>query len=373
VINESIKSKKKDVQSLSKLLYRNDIKAVRKRLTMWWNGEDIGRPVLMITAPRSTPLENIHIMPEPKGWLTNYSTSNFGYRLNLGIRTCINTHYLGEAVPNVPPDLGTNCLALYLGCRGLEQRETVYCESFVKDPESHRFELDPNNFYWDFTQRLVREFQRLGRGKFLTSFPDLVEGLDTLAAMRGTETLLMDLIERSEWVHHSLKQITEAYFHYYDVLYNLIKDETGGSLFWAWAPGRMAKLQCDFSTMISADMFAEFMVPALEEMSNRLDYCMYHWDGPGAIVHHDHLLSIPGLDMLQWTPGSGVESTADKRWWPLYHKTVDAGKKILIDLFSIDQLITFKKEFGPKLKSFMIYINAQSVEEAEQMLKIASY
>jgi hypothetical protein len=345
---------------------------VRGRMTTWWNGGDIGRPAMQITAPRPKPLEEIKAMPEPEGWVTHYSTSNFDYRVNLSARQCVNTYYLGEAVPTVSPDLAPNCLALYLGCKGVESPGTVWCEPFIDNPEETRFEYDPGNFYWDFSLRLGREQLRLGKGKFLVAFPDLIEGLDTLAAMRGTERLLIELIERSNWVHQSLRQITDLYFHYYDILYDMFRDEVGGSVFWAWAPGRMAKFQCDFSAMISPSMFGEFMVPFLTEMCERVSYCMYHWDGPGAIGHHDHLLSIPKLTMLQWTPGAGQEPTHHKRWWAMYHKTVEAGKKLMIGCDTIETLKLLKKEFGPGLKQFLIGMDAQSPEHAVEILKVAS-
>lgn len=358
---------------MTTLLYREDIDEVRERLTTWWNGGDIGRPAMQITAPRPEPLENVPVMPEPEGWATNYSTSNFEYRVNLAGRACVNACYLGEAVPTTAPDLAPNCLALYLGCKGVDKPGTVWCEPCIREPETARFEFESSNFYWDFTLRLGKEILRLGKGKFMTQFPDLIEGLDTLAAMRDTQKLLTDLIDRPDWVHDSLKQITGGYFEYYDILYDMFKDETGGSYFWAWAPGRMSKLQCDFSAMISPEMFGEFMVPVLTEMTERLDFCMYHWDGPGAIPHHDHLLSIPGLTMLQWTPGAGVEPVADKRWWPLYHKTLEHGKKmILLGVSGMDQLKALKKEFGPKLKRCMINMSAESREQAEEILNTVS-
>ncbi len=152
----------------------------------------------------------------------------------------------------------------------------------------------------------------------------------------------------------------------------MFRDEVGGSIFWAWAPGRMSKFQCDFCAMISPSMFDEFMLPVLTEMCERVSYCMYHWDGPGAIRHHDSLLSIPKLDMLQWVPGAGQEPTYHTRWWPMYHKTVDAGKKLLISCDNIDTLKALKKEFGPKLKQFLINMGAQSPEHAEEILKVAS-
>jgi len=357
---------------MAALLYREDMDEVRQRLTTWWNGGDLGRPALQITAPREKPIEDIAALPEPPGWMGHYSTADFDYRVNLAQRACLRTHYLAEAVPYVAPDLAPNCLALYLGCRGVEMPGTTWCEPCFEEPEEARFEVDPGNFHWQFTLRLTREMLRFGRGKLLLQFPDLIEGLDTLAAMRGTEKLLVDLLERPEWVHSCLRQITDRYFHYYDMLYDLMRDEVGGSHFWAWAPGRMAKFQCDFSAMISPGMFAEFMVPVLTEMCERVSFCMYHWDGPGAIAHHDHLLSIPRLTMLQWTPGAGVEPMEHPRWWPLYHKTVEAGKKvILVGISGTDSLRALKREFGPRLKQFMIGLSARSPEEANGIVEAA--
>ncbi len=353
------------------LLYKDDFDGARDRLTRWWNGGDIGRPAILLMAPRETPAENIPALPEPPGWVTHYSTRDFAYRVNLAQRACVNFRYYAEAIPNVSPDLAPNCLALYLGCRGVEQPGTVWCEPMITDPDAARFELDPENFYWNFTLRLAREQLRLGRGRFLTSFPDLIEGLDTLAALRDSQALLTDLVDRPEWVHAALRQITRRYFEVYDPLYDLIKDDRGGSHFWAWAPGRMSKLQCDFSAMISPEMFGEFMLPVLREMTERLDHCMYHWDGPGALCHHDHLLSLPRLDMLQWTPGAGVEDVTHRRWWPYYHKTVEAGKKVFLGFGGEDNLRALKREFGPKLNRFLLNLWANSPAEAQRLLELA--
>ena len=357
---------------MSMLEYRSDWAAARQRLTVWWNGGDIGRPALAIGVKRDVPRAGIPAMPEPAGWVTHYSTRNEAYRINCGVRACLEHDYFGEAVPaNSAGDLAPNCLALFLGCHGVEMPGTVWCEPCIAGPETARFEYDPDNFYWNFCLRVTRSVVARTRGKLLQQFPDLIEGLDTLEAMRGGQTLLVDLLDRHEWVHACLRRITDRYFHHYDVLYDLIRDDVGGSVFWAWAPGRMAKFQCDFSAMISKDMFGEFMMPVLREMTARVSYCMYHWDGPGAIQHHDHLLSLPRLNMLQWTPGAGAEPTWDRRWWPLYHKTLDAGKKLLIGADFADTLRTLKKEFGAQFKGMYIGMGAASVAEAAELLRVA--
>jgi len=357
---------------MSGLLYRPDMDDVRSRLTTWWNGGDIGRPVMQVTCPRGTPLETFEPVPQPPAWVTRYSTTDFDYRVYLSKIETGQACYFGEAVPAVSPDLAPNCLALYLGCQGVEMPGTVWCRPCIDDPDQAEFAHDPDNFYWQFSTRLGREQLRLGEGKFLIQFPDLIEGLDTLEAMRGADALLYDLYDRPDWVHACLRRITDLYFRHYDVLYDMFRDEMGGSVFWAWAPGRMAKFQCDFSAMIGPDMFGEFMVPVLTEMCERVSYCMYHWDGPGAIPHHDHLLSIPGLDMLQWTPGAGQAPAHDPVWWPMYHKTVQAGKKLHVGCGGIENLRRLKREFGPELKQFCIRIGVANPAQAEEALAIVS-
>lgn len=357
---------------MSALLYREDMDAVRNRLTAWWHGEDLGRPMLLLTAPRETPREQVAVMPKPAGWLTHYSTRDFAYRVNLAARQCIDTHYLAEAVPFVCPDLAPNCLALYLGCTGKETEGTVWCEPCMASPEEARFDFDPTNFYWDFTLRLGREQLRIGRDKFLIQFPDLIEGLDTLAAMRGTLALLQDLVERPDWVHACLRQITDRYFRYYDLLYDLFRDEAGGSVFWTWGPGRTVKLQCDFSAMIGPDTFAEFMGPVLEEMTERTSYSLYHLDSKHAIPHLDVLLALPRLGMVQWTPGAGVPPPESPHWWPLYHRILDAGKKVFIldlECQSDDALKAMRREFGPRFNRFLIRKHVPSIEAAEAILR----
>jgi len=98
---------------------------------------------------------------------------------------------------------------------------------------------------------------------------------------------------------------------------------------------------------------------------------MYHCDGPGAIAHHDHLLSIPRLSMLQWTPGAGVEPVYHPRWWPLYHKTVEAGKKVFVGGASVESLLDMKREFGDDLKQFLIAMQVASPEQAAEVMRIA--
>ena len=356
---------------MSLLAYRPDWEDARARLTAWWNGADLGRACLLMTTPRPEPWEAYPPLPEPPGWVTDYSTRDLEYHVHVRLRAAAGVEYLGEACPYVNAgDLAPNCLALYLGCHGVEQPGTVWCEPCLADPEAARFDYDPANFYWRFTQAAIRRTLELAGGKLLVQFPDLIEGLDTLAALRGTQQLLLDLVERPAWVHACLGRITDRYFSYYDRLYHLIRDEGGGSHYWAWAPGRLAKLQCDCSAMISPGMFRDFMLPVLGEMTERVSYSLYHWDGPGAIPHLDALLSLPRLDVIQWTSGAGAPGATDPGWWPLYHRILDAGKGLFLYGGSREELLALKREFGPQTQRMLLVTGAPSAREGEEYLRM---
>ena len=142
---------------MTTLLYRPDWESARERLTTWWNGGDIGRPVMQITVPRAEPWEEIPALPEPAGWITDYSTRDLDYHVNVQLRGVVSGEGFGEAAPNtIPGTLAPNCLALYLGCQGVESPGTVWCEPFLDQPEPPAFRYDPDNFYWRFSREAIR-------------------------------------------------------------------------------------------------------------------------------------------------------------------------------------------------------------------------
>lgn len=367
----TFESKQKKTSGLEALLYKEDLPEAAARLSEWWGGGDIGRPALLLRCPRERRLEALPELPKPEGWITDYAIWDFAYRVNIALRGVASQEHLAEAVPAVAPHLAPNCLALFLGCEGLEAPRTVYCEPFLDRPELFdEVSLSESNVYWDFSLRLGREFKRLGEGKFLVEFPDLIEGLDTLAAMRGTQELLIDLLDRPDWVKSCLDRITGFYFQVYERLHSEYKDASGGSVYWLWGPGRVAKLQCDFSAMISKEMYAEFMLPVLKEMSRRIDRCLYHWDGPGALQHLDCLLAAEGVKTIQWTPGDGHEPAWDKRWFPAFHRIFESGRRVYIGLPPDEgALLALKREFGRDFKSFLLGINAPSKAAALRLME----
>ena len=82
--------------------------------------------------------------------------------------------------------------------------------------------------------------------------------------------------------------------------------------------------------MIGPDEFAEFVLPDIETQCKKLDYAVYHLDGPDQLPHLDMLLDIPDLRAIQWVPGSGNPQNEDPRWFPLYEKILGKGKGLIL-------------------------------------------
>jgi hypothetical protein len=56
----------------------------------------------------------------------------------------------------------------------------------------------------------------------------------------------------------------------------------------------------------------------------------------------------------------------------LYHKTVEAGKKLMVAAGGVNAVRALKNEFGSQLKQFMLRIHVDTLQEAEHILHVAN-
>ncbi len=357
-------------RSDGRLRYRPDWPAARTRLAGWWHGQDLGRPALMIEAPRPEPWEDdraagaalaghlpLHL---PVGRLAGPPGP---HRLRA---PPVSRRGRAEVATG---DVGPGSLALYLGCTGVEAPDTVWFEPCIAEPDTFEPRFDPDNAYWRFTNDVLDETIPWATGRFLHQFPDLIEGLDVVAALRGTEPMLYDLFDRPEWLAGLLQQLTALYFRYYDLLYNRIRDDLGGSVFWTWAPGRLGKLQCDCSAMLSPQQFIDLQVPVLAEMCERLSYSIYHLDGVDAVKHLEALLGLASLDVIQWTPGAGQPPVGDPAWYGLYARMLSAGKRVFLLGLTPDQALGLRRRFGVDSHRFLLALWLGDVATGEALVR----
>ena len=182
-------------------------------------------------------------------------------------------------------------------------------------------------------------------GTVQIAMTDLGGNLDVVASFRPGAKLLLDLYDHPDEIKRLTWESHEAWQRCYQAFNEILQPLNPG--YTAWTPifseTPYYMLQCDFSYMISPEMFEEFVKPELAASCRKLSHPFYHLDGPGQLAHLDSLLSIPELRGIQWIPGDGKP---DIRQWPeVFRKIRKAGK--LIQFFGdIDDLDVIVEQLG---------------------------
>jgi len=324
-------------------------------LTMWEHLEKDGVPHEKVAAP--TPAKDLDQFWFDPVW----RAQNLHYQLS-------KSSFKADIPPVANTHLGPGSLAACLGAELSGGEDTIWIkENPAFDGE---IKLDENNKWWKLHQDLLTECKKLSAGKYYVGCPDLIEGLDTLASLRGTDTVLMDIMLQPEVLEEQLQKVNDIYFEVFDRLYNIIRegDEMTFCYFSLWAPGTVSKLQSDISLMISEDDYRRFAQPYLREQTQKIDYTLYHLDGVDAMRHVDAILEIEELNAVQWTPGVGEPQGGDPRWYDLYKKILAGGKSIMANWVTFDELEPLIDNVGNQ--GLHINVDFKSEKDIETALKI---
>lgn len=343
--------------------YKEDWPEAKKRLEAWWRGEVLDRVCLQVTAPRKDYVPREISRPEePEVRWTDPE-----YIIESNEETFQATFWGGEAFPCLHVDLGPGIMAAFLGCEPVFSEETVWQKSSIIDWNDCRgLEFDSQNRWWRLAKEITRQAVERGKDKYFVTITDLGGAVDVLSHLRGPENLCTDLVLNPGKVKHFRDVLTRLWFRLYDELYQIVQTEREGSSSWlkVWSRGKMYPVQCDFSNLISPEMFVEFCLPELREQAGWLDNTIYHLDGPGELKHLDFILSIPGIDVVQWVP------LPDKRrkvqWMPLLKRIQEAGKGINL-LVEPDEVEPIMAALSPK--GLLLRTECASEEEAKELLK----
>jgi len=329
------------------LVYKPDMEEAKQRMLAWWRFEKMDRPVITLNAPRPEPLEDLAEPVVPEDLETKWTS--LAYRLQASRYGAARTYFGGESLPLFMPTSGAGSLAAYMGCPQTFAETTIWFEPCVEQlsgTDPPRF--DPEDVYYRNDLDAIRAAAKTFGSGMVVIPPDLVENIDVLASIRGTQPLLFDLIECPDDVHRFQEVILEDFFAAYDPMYEAARQTNGGGgfCFGIWGPGKTVKVQCDFCAMISPAMFDEFVVPYLSRQCAKLDYTLYHLDGPDAVCHADSLIAMEELTAINWVTGAGNPDCGDPVWFDMYKEMLDGGKPIHIAV-TADGAKRVIKTFGP--------------------------
>ncbi len=273
-----------------------------------------------------------------------------------------------DILPVANTQLGPGSLAAILGGVFEGGEDTIWIHP---NPDfTDEIVFNPEHPNWILHKELLKACKAKANGHYFVGMPDLMEGLDVLAALKGTDRVLLDTVMQPEILEQQMQQINDIYFKVFDELYDIIRegDEMAFCYFSSWAPGKMSKLQSDISTMISQDDYRRFVQPFIREQCQKIDYTLYHLDGVGAMHHLPALLEIEELNAIQWTPGVGEPQGGSSKWYDLYKKILAGGKSVMACWVTLDELKPLLDHIG--VDGIHLEMDFHNEKEVEQAMRI---
>ncbi len=347
--------------------WKENLEESKQHYLDWWKGEGLVLSMWEHLTKEGASHEEVTPPAPPRDlhqyWFDpQWRAASLHHRLS-------RSSFKADILPVANTHLGPGSLALILGARPEGGTDTIWIHP--REGENSPLVLDEDNPWWKLHLDLLKACRALSEGRYFIGCPDLVEGLDVLASIRGTQEVLMDMLLQPEELEQQLCRVNEIYFTVFDRICDLIRvgDEMAYCYFSIWAPGTVSKLQSDISIMISEEDFRRFVQPYIRAQCQKIDYTLYHLDGVGAIRHLDAILEIEELKGVQWTPGAGEPQGGDPCWYDLYRKIKAAGKSVMPCWVSLNELEPLLDQAGPA--GMNILMDFKTEKDIDTALKIA--
>jgi hypothetical protein len=322
----------------------NGWETVRQNWAAWWSGE-LGRALVVLECIEPQDAGTPHYAST---FLGNYGPNKDGKELLELFRPRLEaTYYLGEAFPRFWPNFGPGIVAAFAGC-GLQAvpDTTWFAPVAIRTISDLHVERQAANPWWQQVAALTRAAIECWGEQLSIGFTDLGGNLDILAHLRGTQRLLLDMIDDPQEIERLVSETHKLWLECYEALY-AITCLGQGITSWGpcWSPTRGYLLQSDFAYMISPRMYERFVLPDIYACCEALDYPFYHLDGRGQLPHLDMLLSLRHLRGIQWVPGDGQPPA--EHWLPLIQRIQKSGKLCQVYV-STQGTLSILRELGGK-------------------------
>ena len=350
-------------------MWKPNLEETKKHYIDWWNHRGIVLNMWEHFQEGVKPHADVPMPPAPKSLDQKWFDPE--WRAEYLDWYVAHSSMKADMLPVANTQLGPGSLAAILGGVFEGGEDTIWIHPDPNYTDDIKFDInDPANKNWQLHKDLLRACKKKAKGNYYVGMPDLMEGMDVLAAMKGTDKVLLDTVTQPEVLERQMQQINDIYFKVFDELYDIIRegDEMAFCYFSSWAPGKMTKLQSDISTMISVEDYRRFVQPFIRQQCQKIDYTLYHLDGVGAMHHLPALLEIEELNAIQWTPGVGEPQGGSPKWYDLYKKILAAGKSIMACWVTLDELRPLLDNIGGN--GVHIEMDFHNEDEVEKALRI---
>jgi hypothetical protein len=335
----------------------------------WWEGDGLDRP-LVISPLRKPGAASF----KPEDYLPTEEARDLdeNYRLAWSRHYLESRLFLAEAAPFAGTDYAS-ALCMVGAMAGARVHYTDDTGTAWMEPEEKLFDRPLPTFraacppYAFAVSMIHRHAEAFGYDCILGA-DHMLDPLTTLSMMRGPGQLCLDLVERPETVKRWRTRLGDLFLQI-AAGFRAARAQHGRRehMNWTgiWGPGDIEALQCDFSTMLSPEMFHEFAMPELEREAAFYDYALWHLDGASEIRHLDAICSVKNLRAIQWVD--------EKKYGPIYYLDLfrrirKLGRSLTLTCPSPDVAVDVTRALGKDGLAFHL-MDVKSPKALETLLK----
>ena len=186
------------------------------------------------------------------------------------------------------------------------------------------------------------------RDRAFVNTPMTLDALSSLYGLRGSRTFLLDLVQNKDLVKQRVKEMTAAYLAFYDYFYDfLVQNGYGesGSWYQVLCEGKFESVRCDFSVMLSQEMFCEFVVPELIQVCDHTNHSLFNMCSVRHARFIYDLAAISSLDGIFWNPEPYLEGIRD--YLPELEKIKNQGMLLEIVCHRVEDAVLAARSLGP--------------------------
>lgn len=339
---------------------------IQENYGKWWD-HTLDRPLIKITLQDKVSCPGqVPLLSQATCHRFDISPEDVIERINFELEQ---QEYLGDAFPMFNFDVfGPGVVAAFLGAAADNSSGQMWFhDNRSLELKDMHFEFRNDNPWFLRICDIYRAGIRKWKGNVLMGMPDLGGIMDVLASLRGSENLLYDLYDEPDEVKRVSAEIQGIWLQYYKAFSEILQPVSPGYTDWSglFSSTPSYVVQCDFSYMLSPDMFHEFVLDDLTCLCRSLSHTLYHMDGKGELPHFPQLASIRELDAIQWCPGEGAPPTME--WPEVYRSIRESGKNIHI-LGAMDDFRFIAGQIGAKGLYMGLNMDLSQRAKAEQFL-----
>jgi len=159
--------------------------------------------------------------------------------------------------------------------------------------------------YGEFLDFLIEHFgDRHPIGQSILRGP-----LDMAAAAFGDENLVYQFFDHAELVRNFLAIATQVFLSFIAVQHERLQTLNDGQVigtYYLWTPGKNIRLQEDAMSLLSPELYRDFVHPLDRQIASSAEYTLFHLHATGLHLL-DFILQNEGIKIVQVSKDEGVQ------------------------------------------------------------------